>query len=453
MSIRTCIFPDEWKRGTVIPLPKINNPKKVGDLRPITLLPIPSKIIEKVIYSQLMRFFENNNFMHENQFGFRKNKSTIDAAFKFVNDIYNNENKKLITSAIFIDYKKAFDSISHEILLKKLKTFYISDQTISWVTSYLSGRQQRTLVNGDMSSWKNISYGVPQGSTLGPLLFLLFVDDVVKIETSSKCIMYADDIVLYCADSTVNSNLNTLKSDMSKVTEWSNMSRLTINFAKTKVMHFGLKAKKVVKPCQADDSVIESVHTYKYLGFLLDQELSFKADLKQSMRIISQKFYMYKKIKQYLNQKAKLDVAKTMLLSYFTYGNIFYGICNDEERSDLQKMQNSILRSALDINNPRDISIVDLHSVTNSLLLDSRRKHQLTAAMHKGVYSKSIALKENVRNLRMFDGLVVRLEHPSTTKYMKTPLYIGGELWNELPADIRNLDDINEFKKHIKDIL
>ena len=127
LSIRTNRFPNAWNRGTVVPLPKVNNPTKVGDLRPITLLPIPSKLIEKIVYSQMTNFLENNRYMNNNQYGFRKNKSTIDAAFKFVNDLYSNDNNKLITSAVFIDYKKAFDSISHETLLQKLHRFHISN--------------------------------------------------------------------------------------------------------------------------------------------------------------------------------------------------------------------------------------------------------------------------------------------------------------------------------------
>ena len=130
--------------------------------------------------------------------------------------------------------------------------------------------------------------------------------------------------------------------------------------------------------------------------------------------------------------------------------NIFYGVCNNEERGDLQKLQNSVLRSALDINNPRDMSTDNLHTLTNTLLLDKRRKLQLFVAMYKAVNNKTVSLKENVRNLRMFDGLVVQLEHPSCTKFMKCPLYYGGELWNDLPADIRNTKDIDEFKNTVK---
>ena len=279
------------------------------------------------------------------------------------------------------------------------------------------------------------------------------MDDVINLNIQSKCVLYADDIVLYCANANVNNNLITLKNDMSKVFKWSNQSKLTINFSKTKIMHFGSKAKKITDSCYVEGFTIENVHTYKYLGFLLDQELTFKADLKQTMRTISRKFYMFKKFKYFLNKKAKLDVVKAMLLSYFTYSNIFYGVCNNEERGDLQKLQNSIIRSALEIHNPRDISTQDLHSVTNTLLLDTRRKYQLLVAMYKAVYNNNVALKENVRNLRMFDGLVVQLEHPNTTKFMKSPLYHGGELWNNLAADVRNIDDINEFKSTVKEFI
>ena len=238
--------------------------------------------------------------------------------------------------------------------------------------------------------------------------------------------MYADDIVLYCANNSINDNLTVLKIDMGKIIEWNNLSRLTIHFTKTKIMHFGSKVEKEKQACIVEEYIIECVHTYRYLGFLLDQELTFKADLKQTMRTISQKFYMFKKIKYFLTKKAKLDIV--MLLSYFTYGKIFYGVCNDEDRGDLQKLQNSILRAALEINNPRDISTVNLHFETNTLLLDKRRKLQLIVAIFKAVNNNSIKLKENVRNLRMFDGLVVELEHPNTIKFMKTPLYRRGAM-------------------------
>ena len=248
------------------------------------------------------------------------------------------------------------------------------------------------MVNGVVSDWKAITYGVPQGSTLGPLLFLLFVDEVTKLDLDSKSILYADDIVLYCANTNVQRNLDILKGDMVKILEWSNLSRLTINFSKTKIMHFGSKVKQINNPCEVNNYCIENVHMFRYLGFLLDQELTFKADLKQTIRTISQKFYMFKKIKYFLNKKAKLDVVKAMLLSYFTYSNIVYIICNEDDKGDLQKLQNNIIRSALEIHNPGDISTENLHISTNTLMLDKRRKFQLITTMYKSVYTNKIIL-------------------------------------------------------------
>ena len=150
-------------------MPKINNPRNVCDLHPITLLLVLSKIIEIVVYKQLITFLENNNRLSPKQYGFRKGKSTIDASFMFVYNIYSNENVKQITSAIFIDYKKAFDSISQQILLDKLTLYNISETTISWFQNFLDGLKQRTHIDNTNSQWKEIMYGVPQGSTLGPL--------------------------------------------------------------------------------------------------------------------------------------------------------------------------------------------------------------------------------------------------------------------------------------------
>ena len=158
---------------------------------------------------------------------------------------------------------------------------------------------------------------------------------------------------------------------------------LTINFAETKIVHFGSKAKKSIRDCIVDECRIESVHSYTYLGYLLDQELNFKSDMKQTIRTISQNVFMFKKIKPFLTNKSRLDVAKSMILSYFDYSNIFYGICTEDEKDDLQKLQNNFLRSALGINNPRDISNDDLHTDTCTLFLDKRRIMQLLVLFTK----------------------------------------------------------------------
>ena len=173
-SIELHKFPDEWKKATVIPLPKINNPKQVSDFRPISLLPLPGNIIEKLLHSQLINHLENNSLLNSKQNGFRKFHNTSDSVFRLCYDLSTSMKKNHHTAAVFVDFAKAFDSINHVKLVNKLKTFSLETKAVLWLKDYLSDRRQRVMVNGDFSNWDTIKYGVPQGSILGPLFFFFF---------------------------------------------------------------------------------------------------------------------------------------------------------------------------------------------------------------------------------------------------------------------------------------
>ena len=172
-SITHSVFPSAWKHALVTPIPKVPNANKVEDLRPISLLPIPGKILERHVYSIITNFLEMNKLFSKFQNGFRKNHGTVDMIFKFLMKIAQNLNNKIPTISLFIDFKKAFDTISHPLLLKKLPNLYLSNDTISWIEHYLWQQSQSTFANGVASDTKRLTYGIPQGSILGPLLFLI----------------------------------------------------------------------------------------------------------------------------------------------------------------------------------------------------------------------------------------------------------------------------------------
>ena len=192
-SLRTSEFPASWGYSNVTPIPKEGDQLDPSNWRPISQMPIIGRLLEKAIHSQLRYFIDRTGLLHTNQHGFRSGKSTGSAIFQYVKELYNNLETSDITVSTYIDYKKAFDTVSHEILLKKLSLYGFSKHSVTWFNNYLSNRLQRTLVNGHVSRSKSVKYGVPQGSTLGPTLFIIYVNDLFYHPgvDESKLLMYA----------------------------------------------------------------------------------------------------------------------------------------------------------------------------------------------------------------------------------------------------------------------
>ena len=166
-------FPIKWRKAIVVPIPKTNIPTEIGDLRPIALTPLPGKIIERFIHRQLILYLDKNNFLTQYQNGFRKNHSTIDTIFRYTTDLQQNKNDKYNTISLYIDFKKAFDTVNHNLLLIKLKKIGITDIALRWIESYLTNRTQQTQVGNDLTDEREVKTGVPQGSILGPTFFPL----------------------------------------------------------------------------------------------------------------------------------------------------------------------------------------------------------------------------------------------------------------------------------------
>ena len=232
------IFPDEWGKSKVMPIPKTkSNSAKPGDWRPISQICLAGKLLEKIIHSQLYFYLEENKLLSENQFGFRKGLSTGLAVFDLLKNLFENWNEKNYSGCIFIDFSRAFDSIDHGILAEKLKLYGLDENVLNFMKNYMSCRRQSTVVNGFCSTQEEITFGTAQGSILGPLIFILYVNDIFdSLGPEASIHMYADDTLLMCKADDIQVVTVKAQKFFQKMSTWCEANKLTINMAKTKYM-------------------------------------------------------------------------------------------------------------------------------------------------------------------------------------------------------------------------
>ena len=239
-SLQTGTFPYQMKNAEIIPLYKNKEKDLCINYRPISLLITMSKLLEKIVYKRTYEFLDTSGQLYSSQYGFRSKHSCENAISELVGQVVKGHDRKEHTAAIFLDLSKAFDTLDHSLLLKKLELYGIRGNALCWFTSYLSNRKMRVKYCGEgensYSNWKNVTHGTPQGSCLGPLLFLIFCNDLHQNLTYLSCIQFADDTTLYIT----HKNLRVLKAciehDLSIITDWFGANSLTLNINKTSLL-------------------------------------------------------------------------------------------------------------------------------------------------------------------------------------------------------------------------
>ena len=219
-SLQSSIFPSIWKSRKVTSIFKSGDQSNANNYRPITILPTISKVFEKVVHSQVHDYLSNNKILTARQLGFRPKLSTEIALVHFTDTILNNMDKGLVTGAVFLDLSKAFDTVDHSILLEKLKSCNFSIESVRWFKSYLTNRNQVIVVSNAVSSSKQVSVGVPQGSVLGPLLFLIYVNNLPLSPIHCEISLYADDTVIYYSSDNAHDIENRINSDLERLCKW-----------------------------------------------------------------------------------------------------------------------------------------------------------------------------------------------------------------------------------------
>ena len=281
------------------------------------------------MYTRLYDFITNDNILSSHQYGFRPKGSTYMA----INDLYckitNDLDDKLHTVGIFLDLSKAFDTLSHNILLNKLNLYGIRGLANVWIQNYLSERKQHVVYNQKISTENNIVCGVPQGSFLGPLLFLLYINDLPLSSNSSHFIIFADDTNILFSHKDPSRLEKVINIELNKISNWFKLNKLSLNIDKMNFMIF--KNKHSNKPdlnykIEIDDKNIEKVEITKFLGVLIDNNLSWKAHTMHISKIVSKYNGIIRKIRSYLNKDSLLTLYNTLVLPYLSYCTLVWEI-------------------------------------------------------------------------------------------------------------------------------
>jgi len=324
-SIEYGVFPDLMKIAKVTPIYKKDDVHSMVNYRPISVLPGMSKIFEKMIHNQIYEYFTRNELLYSSQYGFRGGHSTELATLEFIDRVIVEMDNNETPLSLFLDLSKAFDTIDHEILIDKLNYYGIKNNALDLMKSYLSNRYQYVSFKGTTSETLSVTKGVPQGSILGPLLFIIYINDLALVSEYFHSIIYADDTTLLAKLSTFKSSYVDVNYEINKISKWMKANQLSLNSNKTKAMVFHMQQKRVHIPeLFIDGNSIEFVSSFNFLGICLDSSLSWKPHVNMISTKIAKVNGILSKLKHFVPTSVLLNIYNSLLLPHLNYGILLW---------------------------------------------------------------------------------------------------------------------------------
>lgn len=465
-SITSEVFPQRWKIAKVTPLFKSGDSSNVTNYRPISVLPILSKLIERHVHDALYSYLSDNNLLYTRQSGFRKIHSTETALIKIVDDLLFSLDKNRVSGMILIDYCKAFDMIDHSILLEKLQAYGMVNSSVNWFQSYLNDRRQLVSLGGKQSSMTFVHHGVPQGSILGPLLFIAFINDLPLHVGSSMIDLYADDTTLTSSSNYDSINLlqESLNNSITEVVDWATANKLPINESKTKALL--VTGKRLLSKIEVNPTImvnkteIELVSSVKLLGLEIDSELSFHPHVDKLCKKLSQRIAILKKIRSCLPLKQRLLYYNAMIRPIMDYVNVIWTSCDNESLGRILKLQKRAARVIL--NTDYKTPSVQLFNKLKWLPFYEEAKLAKCCLAYKRInnqvpiYIKDMLMlnsERHTRNTRYGNINLVSPKFIRKTEGGRTFTVTTCQAWNALSLDCRKVSSYSIFRSHYWNIL
>jgi hypothetical protein len=333
------MIPSEWKTAVVTPLYKKKGElEDINNYRAISVLPPIAKLFEKMLTSQILEYLKETNILSPNQYGFRENYSCEAALHDIISHLNTVRSKRLICMLLFIDFKKAFDLVDSNLLLLKLQQLGFDHSSIELIKNYFQNRSQITKYGNIKSELQPIKLGVPQGSVLGPLFFLIFINDMVSYLDSFNCTLFADDTTLSKTNEKLDLLLNDFYRSIQKLIDWCKFNRLDINWKKTKIM-FVTNKRNIILPNEIliDNNQVEVVDSFKLLGITIDNKLNFLEYVGELKKNINKRLFSIKRL-FYLSNSVRIQFFKSFIMPHYDYCMSLYIYF---PKASIQKISNS----------------------------------------------------------------------------------------------------------------
>lgn len=450
-SLREGIFPDCWKESMVVPIAKVNNPLYPEEYRPVNMLPNDGKILEKIVQKQLQKYMEESQLFVESQSGFREGHSCESLINLIIADWKTAVHQKMKIVAVFIDLRRAFETLDREILLKKLYKYGVKNKELSWFQSYLQRRTQRTKVEEAVSESINVNLGVPQGSVLGTLLFIIYVNEMPRVVRYSFLKLFADDGLLYFVGKSIEECIEKVNFDLMELNKWFHMNKLSLNVGKTKCMYINGESETEIK---IDNQVLEVVENIKYLGIMFDNKLEFNTHIDYISKKIGKKIGFFSRIRKRMSTLCAINVYNTIIKPHFEYCSTIIYLGNITMIDRLQKLQNKAMRIILKCHWLTPIASmlsmlkwlsINQRTIMNVLVYVFKMKNgMLPSYLCDKINYVSNVHSHNVRNRSDF-----RLPHFRTRSAQNMLTHNGLKLFNGLPNDLKTETNLKIFKKKV----
>ena len=459
-SILKGVVPNSLKLAKITPIFKAGDRNLLTNYRPISILPYFSKFFEKVIYERVMSYLTTKNALFKSQYGFRTGHSTYMAVMEMCDKISEAKEKSHFSMGVFFDLSKAFDTVNHKILISKLEHYGIRGVCLDWLTDYLRNRKQSVLYDGHFSLVSDVTCGVPQGSVLGPLLFLIYVNDISNTSSLLHFVMFADDTNVFMSDKSIHVLVNKMNIELKLVGDWFKANKLSLNLEKTNFILFCSRRKLANVPrcdisINIDNQCISKVTSAKFLGVHIDEHLTWSEHINVISKKISKNIGIISRVKHLMPRNILVSLYYSLIYPYMSYCNVTWASTYHTRLTILTTLQKRAIRIVCNV--PFRAHTKPLFRDLKILHFDCINKLQIGIFMYKLNSNLMVTSFDHwfCKNSEVHDHYTrsankYHQESVRTTTRQHTIRIIGPLFWNSLPNELTSASTMYQFKYKLK---